>query len=149
MALVATLAWSWLVRWRAGRHRAALWKSMVLPAGGAALCWLLLMTLWMPLLDFARSYAPLVRIMSRHMNEPGCVEFYGLSRGQVAAIEFHGGYSLRAATRMPSCPWLVVDADAQDTLQKSVDLQQWSMIATLHRPSDNNEDVLLYKRVAR
>jgi len=149
VALVATLAWSWLVKWRAGRHRAALWKSMVLPAGGAALCWLLLMTLWMPLLDFARSYAPLVRIMSRYMNEPGCVEFHGLSRGQIAAIEFHGGYALRTAAREPKCPWLVVDADAQDSLPKVVDVQQWSMIATLHRPSDNNEDVLLFKRVAR
>ncbi|MFZ9180222.1 MAG: hypothetical protein ACO21V_13530, partial [Limnohabitans sp.] len=46
----------WLVHWRAGRHRAALWKSLVLPAGGAALCWLLLMTLWLPALDYARSY---------------------------------------------------------------------------------------------
>ena len=26
-ALAATLAWGWLVRWRTGRHRAALWKT--------------------------------------------------------------------------------------------------------------------------
>ena len=38
VALVATLAWAWLVKWRVGRHRAAIWKSLVLPAGGAALC---------------------------------------------------------------------------------------------------------------
>ena len=50
-----TLAWMWLVRWRTGRHRHALWKSLVLPAGGVAVCWLLLMTLWLPLLDHARS----------------------------------------------------------------------------------------------
>ena len=49
-------AWHWrtdlalaLVRWRTGRHRNALWKSLVLPAGGVALAWLLLMTLWLPL----------------------------------------------------------------------------------------------------
>ncbi|MDP3606966.1 MAG: hypothetical protein Q8R59_14630, partial [Polaromonas sp.] len=60
-AALATLAWAWLVRWRAGRQRAAIWKSMVLPAGGATLCWLLLMTLWLPLLDYARSYGPLSR----------------------------------------------------------------------------------------
>jgi 4-amino-4-deoxy-L-arabinose transferase-like glycosyltransferase len=58
VALAATLCWAWLVKWRAGRHRAAIWKSLVLPAGGAALCWLLLMTLWLPLLDFARSTSP-------------------------------------------------------------------------------------------
>ena len=41
-ALLATLAWAWLARWRTGRHRPALWKSLVLPAAGTALCWLLL-----------------------------------------------------------------------------------------------------------
>ncbi|MDO8278050.1 MAG: hypothetical protein Q7T63_07995, partial [Burkholderiaceae bacterium] len=61
IALTATLAWAWLVHWRVGRHRAAIWKSLVLPAGGAALSWMLLMTLWLPLLDYARSYAPMVR----------------------------------------------------------------------------------------
>jgi hypothetical protein len=43
--LAGTLAWLWLLRWRTGRHREALWKSLVLPAGGVALCWLLTMTL--------------------------------------------------------------------------------------------------------
>ena len=32
----APLAWLWLVRWRTGRHRHALWKSLVLPAGGVS-----------------------------------------------------------------------------------------------------------------
>src|SRR5205085_4060169 len=58
-AVAATLAWLWLVRWRTGRHRHALWKSLVLPASGVALCWLLHMTLWLPGLDYARSYRPL------------------------------------------------------------------------------------------
>ena len=34
LALAGTLAWLWLVRWRTGRHRHPLWKSLVLPAGG-------------------------------------------------------------------------------------------------------------------
>jgi hypothetical protein len=48
LAVRGTLAWLWLVRWRTGRHQHALWKSLVLPASGVALCWLLLMTLWLP-----------------------------------------------------------------------------------------------------
>ena len=38
-AFAATIAWAWLVRWRTGRHRVAIWKSLVLPASGAALYW--------------------------------------------------------------------------------------------------------------
>ena len=148
IALAATLAWMWLVRWRAGRHRAAIWKSMVLPAGGAALCWLLLMTLWLPLLDFARSYAPLVQsVAGMTGREPVCLQAQGLSRGQIAAFQFHGKFTLYPAGLQARCPWLVVDTDAVATLPQAVDLRQWALQATVRRPSDDNEDILLFRRV--
>jgi hypothetical protein len=147
-ALAATLAWAWLVKWRAGRHRAVIWKSLVLPAGGAALCWLLLMTLWMPLLDYARSYAPLVRNVSRLIDAPGCVEVHGLSQAQLAALRYHGGMTLKPASRPASCPWLLVDADAHHSASLAVDLRQWSVVSLIARPSDSNDNVLLYRRAA-
>ena len=70
MAFASSLAWLCLVRWRVARHRHEVWKSLALPAGGAVLSWFLLTTLWMPLLDFARSYAPLVRsVAQRHFSD--------------------------------------------------------------------------------
>jgi hypothetical protein len=47
------------------------------------------------------------------------------------------------------CPWLVVDADARDTLHKSVNLKQWTLQGIFRRPSDDNENVLLFKRARR
>ncbi|MBU2407331.1 MAG: hypothetical protein KKC79_01635, partial [Gammaproteobacteria bacterium] len=79
-ALTATIAWGWLVRWRTGRHRAALWKTLVLPAGGAALCWTLLMTLWLPLLDYARSFVPQVHAIAEKVGRPSCISALALSR---------------------------------------------------------------------
>jgi len=149
IAVAATLAWAWLVKWRVGRHRAAIWKSLVLPAGGAALCWLLLMTLWLPLLDFARSYAPLVRRAIVVMQKPACVEAHGLSRGQIAAFQFHGHLMLKPVGSQAGCPWLIVDKDAATKLPASVDLTQWTLHSTVRRPSDRNEDVLIYKRTAQ
>ncbi len=147
LALLATLAWAWLVKWRVGRHRAALWKSLVLPAGGAVLSWLLLTTLWMPLLDFARSYSPLVNVIRITMGaEPGCVQVHGLSRGQLAAFRFHGQLQLRLADVRPRCNWLIVDADALGSLPRAVDMAQWSLQSTVRRPTDDNEDVLVYQR---
>jgi 4-amino-4-deoxy-L-arabinose transferase-like glycosyltransferase len=148
-ALAATLAWAWLVKWRAGRHRAVIWKSLVLPAGGAALCWLLLMTLWMPLLDYARSYAPLVRNVARLIDTPGCVEDHGLSQAQLAALRYHGGLTLKPASRPASCPWLLVDADAQHSASLAIDLHQWNVVSLVARPSDSNDNVLLYRRASR
>lgn len=147
IAIVATLAWAWLVKWRVGRHRAAIWKSLVLPAGGAALCWLLLMTLWLPLLDYARSYAPLVRrSMVVMQQQPPCVETHGLSRGQIAAFQFHGRLVMKPVGDNSNCPWLIVDKDAVQTLSAATNTAQWRLHSSMRHPSDRNEDLLIYKR---
>ncbi len=146
-ALLATLAWAWLVKWRAGAQRAAIWKSLVLPAGGATLCWLLLMTLWLPLLDYARSLAPLSRQIANLVDKSACVEIYGVGSAQAAALQYHGGLELRQAGTQASCPYLIVDVEAQPTLSRVVNLPDWAFQATVRRPTDKTENVLLFKRV--
>ncbi len=153
---MASLVWASLVKWRAGRHRAAIWKSMALPAGGAILCWLLVMTLWLPLLNFARSYEPLVLKVRDMLGTPECVHYHGLTRAQGAAFEFHGKFKLIPTSKdstdgnpqVAQCEWLIVDTQALSTLKKDVDMQTWQYQATVRRPSDNNEDIVLYKRTA-
>ncbi len=146
IALAATLAWLWLVKWRIGRHPAAIWKSLVLPAGGAALCWLLLMTLWLPLLDFARSYAPLVQRTMAVLQQASCVDVHRLSRGQIAAFEFHGALVLKPADANASCPWLIADRNALLTLSDTVDMTRLTPRGTIRHPTDRDEDVLIYQR---
>lgn len=147
IAIAATLAWAWLVKWRVGRHRAAIWKSLVLPAGGAALSWLLLMTLWLPLLDFARSYAPLVRrTMVIMQQQPRCAEALGLNRSQIAAFQFHGHLLLKPLGSPLNCPWLIVDKDAMKTMPLAIDASLWTLHSNMRHPSDHNEDLLIFKR---
>ncbi len=146
IALGATLAWLWLVRWRTGRQRKAIWKSLVLPAGGATLSWLLLMTLWLPMLDFARSYAPLVHQVAAIVRPTGCVEVLGLTRAQIAAFQYHGQLLLKPATPTARCEWLLVDTDARDTLARAVNPSDWQFLRSVRRPSDDNENVLLFRR---
>lgn len=147
-ALTATLAWAWLVRWRTGRHRAALWKTLVLPAGGAALCWMLLMTLWLPLLDYARSYGPQVSAIADKIGQPECVSELALSRPHVAALRHHGNFKLRSLGTEPACPWLLVSPDAIARLHNIVNLEGWRLIGTLRRPTSPSDDLLLYQRIA-
>ena len=148
VAAGATLAWAWLVRWRTGAHRAAIWKSLVLPAGGATLCWLLLMTLWMPLLDHARSLGPLSRQVASLVDKKNCVEIYGVGSAQAAALQYHGELELRRATPAASCPYLVVDVTAQSSLGGAVNLPDWAFQATVRKPTDKTENMLVYKRVS-
>lgn len=146
-AALATLAWAWLVKWRAGAHRSALWKSLVLPAGGTTLCWLLLMTLWLPLLDYARSYAPLSRQIAKLVDRNSCVEVFKLKGALVAALQYHGKLQLRQAGASAACPYLIVEANAESLLGGTVQLPDWAFQATIHRPTDKTESVLLFKRV--
>jgi 4-amino-4-deoxy-L-arabinose transferase-like glycosyltransferase len=146
VAILGTLSWVYLVLWRVGRHRTAMWKSMVLPAGGTALCWLLLMTLWLPMLDFARSYAPLVQRVVETVGKQPCVHTHGLSPGQTAAFAYHGSMKLQALKPEEKCAWLIVDADAESSLS-SINMSSWRFVTKVRRPTDDNEDVLLYRRV--
>jgi 4-amino-4-deoxy-L-arabinose transferase-like glycosyltransferase len=151
-ALLATLAWVWLVAWRVGRNRSALWKSLVLPAAGATLCWLLLTTLWLPLLDFGRSYGPVVRRIAR-MVPPGspCVLVDGLGQAQIAALRHQAGLTLvrsGSGGDEAACEALVVNPDTMDTLDARIDLVHWAYKATVRRLNDK-ESLLLYQRVGR
>ncbi len=90
VAILGTLAWAALVRWRLISKPAGLWRGTVLSAGGLIVTWLLLVTLWMPALDYVRSY----RTVSGHLaaalklhKQPGeCVRTQGLGTGQRASF---------------------------------------------------------------
>ncbi|PKO63265.1 MAG: hypothetical protein CVU24_00240 [Betaproteobacteria bacterium HGW-Betaproteobacteria-18] len=147
IAVCASLVWAWLVKWRVGRHQAAIWKSVVLPAGGAALCWLLLMTLWLPLLDFARSYAPLVRQATSSMpQKPGCVATLGLNRSQFAAFQFHGGLELHALHANSPCAWLIADLRTVDQRPDITQNPSWQLRRTMGHPAERKESLGLFER---
>lgn len=146
-AVAATVGWCTLVWWRAARNRAPIWKSLVLPAGGAALGWVLLMTLWLPLLDYARSYRPQVRsVVAVLGTAPGCVQTVGLNRAQVAALQYHGGLSLQRAGLQDECHWLVADRASWPPSERMVDVAQWEARATVPRPTDKNDHLLVFSR---
>ena len=147
VAAIATIAWIGLVKWRAGRHRAAIWKSLVLPASGAALCWLLLMSLWLPLLNFGRGYAPLVEKVSTLMGPTACVNTQGLALSQSAAFAYHGRYRLIPldAPNAPECHWLIADHIALD--ETEVSLHTWRQRETIFRPTDDGEAIVVFERV--
>lgn len=145
---MGTASWCWLVHWRVGRHRTALWKSLVLPSAGAALCWLLLMTLWLPLLNYARSYLPLVNQVKQVIPADACMAVQGLTTGQLAALKWHGPWKLHNLTVKNECPWLLVDAQWAAQAQNAPQLQAWSPVQKVNRPTRTYENLLIYRRNA-
>jgi 4-amino-4-deoxy-L-arabinose transferase-like glycosyltransferase len=145
LALIGTAGWIWLVRWRTGRHREALWKSLVLPAGGVTLCWLLLMTLGLPILDYARSNRPIVERLSRHVPVGQCIAAPEQATALVAAMEFFGPYKVdaRRDAAQTRCNYMVRVEPANASRPAP---QGWTRIARERRPTDRNNLTTVYKR---
>ena len=143
-ACAASFAWAWLVKWRAGRHQAAIWKSLVLPAGGAALSWLLVTTLWMPLLNYAQSYNTLVHRTAAQISGPGCIETLGLGQGQIAAFQFYGKLQLIPMQPQPSCPWLLAEPQSDFSPLPDIDLAAWTLKSLIQHPGIEGESVMLF-----
>lgn len=145
-ALLATLAWLWLVRWRTGRHREAVWKSMVLPAGGVVLAWLLLMTLWRPLLDHARSTRPWVEALRPHLVNVDCIAAPAMGPALVAALEVHGPWRVRAIEAEDCNTRVVVQRDQPRSAAAPAAPAAWQLVATLRRPTDRDELTSVWRR---
>ena len=145
VAIVLTLAWLALVRWRTSRHPPVLWKTLVLPAAGATLCWALLMTLWLPLLNYGRSYAPMVAKISAVTGTASCVQTLSLGNAQLAALLYHGQMPLQTAGQVRTdCPWLIVDEDMLPYHAEQLRQWGWQEHRRLRRPTDDNETLVIF-----
>jgi 4-amino-4-deoxy-L-arabinose transferase-like glycosyltransferase len=146
-ALAGIVAWLALVRWRTGRHRQAIWKSLVLPAGGVALAWLLLMTLWLPLLDYARGMRPWVAGIATHVPRGArCVAAPGLAPASVAALEHHGRWRVDAraeAARSGGCGVLLLTEVRGRPFAAP---PGWQVVARVRRPTERNELTVVLRR---
>ncbi len=144
-ALIGSLCWLWLLRWRTGKHRQAIWKSLVLPAGGVTLCWLLLMTLGLPILDYARSNRPLAALIARHLDAKGCVAAPGQALSTIAALEYfaHVEVDARSLLANTRCPYMI----RQESRGAAVDPPAgWQLVARERRPTDRVNLTAIYRR---
>ncbi len=144
LAVAATLSWLALVRWRTARHRHALWKSLALPAGGVALGWLLVMSLLLPPLDYARSLVPLVaRLDARIPADANCLAASGQNLATLAALEWHGGWQVegRADLARTACRHAIISTGMPTP-------PGWRAIAQVKRPTDRsgNASLVLLQR---
>jgi hypothetical protein len=145
-AVGASAAWVWLVRWRTGRQRTALWKSLVLPAGGVALCWLLLTSLWLPLLDHGRSYRPAIDRIRPWLPTSGCVAAPDASASLVAALEFHARLKVDARPGAATSPCGALVQIERSRAVPRPPPAPWRQVAREQRPTDRHEWLIVYQR---
>lgn len=166
VAVVATVGWLLLVAWRTRRHRPAIWTSLALPAGGTTLGWVLLMTLWLPMLDYGRSHAPHIRRLVQAVehaatthgaptapsptrtgsaDNAGCVQLLGLSRAQISALRFHTTWDVRLPGAATDCQWTVATPEAWQH-QPAATASNWHEAARITRPTERRDHLLVLHR---
>ncbi len=149
-ALLGTLLWLALVRWRTARHSHALWKSLVLPAGGVALCWLLFMTLWLPILDQARSYRALIGKISTTVPSKALLCAPEVPVGLLTGLEYFGGYQVNGLPDSQRSPSVQCDALLLRVGGRAVapTVDGWERVAQFNQRTRNSEQIVVYRRPA-
>lgn len=148
-AMLATVAWFALVYWRISRRPAVLWRAVVLSGGGVILCWLLLMTLWLPWLNQRISYASLTTELSAKLPvKYKCVDAY-IGASQRASFAYFGDIRF-AGFSDQRCDYLLLQHSRKRNLVPDMpepyEARQWESVWIGHRAGDKDELFTLYRR---
>lgn len=148
-ALTMTIGWLGVIAWRVGRHRPALWKSLVLSSSGFTLCWVLLMTLWLPMLNHGMGQASVSERVSRQIPPGQCVVVKGLSHAQVAGLLYHEQLEIYRHQNPVAarCDWLITLMGTGFSPSSSLDSSSWRMAERIPRMRENRETWLIYQRI--
>jgi len=148
IAAAATIGWIMLVRWRIARHPSVLWRAVVLSSGGVILCWLLLMTLWLPWLNYGKSYAGVAQQIGSRLPASGYCVDTNVGPSQRASFAYFGQVEF-ARFGNHDCDYLLLQDSGNSPLMKKDEEGSLHLLWEGRRPSDRDERYRLYRRGAR
>jgi 4-amino-4-deoxy-L-arabinose transferase-like glycosyltransferase len=152
-AAAATLGWIALVAWRVMLRPAVLWRGSLLAAGGTAMLWVVVSGLFMPAVDYNRSYAPLAqRIAAEATAQAGvnaCFIPHRLTPAHLALFSHFGGLRFARVDRGEVCP-LALHRDSRRTLlDDDPPPGDWQLVWEGGWPARPEETMRIYRRLAR
>ncbi|MFH1044972.1 MAG: glycosyltransferase family 39 protein [Pseudomonadota bacterium] len=142
-AAAITLLWIVLIL----RSQHSPQRSVTFWTAGLALFWALTMLLWLPWIDYGKSYRPVARAIKTSLHgQAGCIASRGLGEAQRAAFDYHAGIiTERSETRAKSdCPILLLQDNAR--LPEASPGTSWKKIWEGNRAGDRSEKFRLYAK---
>lgn len=146
-AMAITAAWMWMIRWRTQGHPHAIWKGLVLSASGTIWVWGLLMSLWLPAINYGMSYEPLARRLQSVTGDANCVYASGISPALMAAMQRQNMSALAISstpTDTTDCLFWVVGDQAK---LASMQLKNWARVATVWQLNNRSERIRIFRRL--
>ncbi len=153
IALGLTIVWFRIVYWRISRQPSVLWRAVVLSSGGVILCWLLLMSLWLPLINHRVSYSSVAIDMAEKIPKPyRCIDSK-LGASQRASFAYFSKVHF-AGFDEQNCDLLLTQGNRrfQGKGKGPVDKDfpgNWEMIWEGQRAADKDEFFTLYRKIEK
>jgi 4-amino-4-deoxy-L-arabinose transferase-like glycosyltransferase len=150
VAGAATVGWFFLVHWRISRRPSVLWRAVVLSSGGLILLWVLLMTLFLPDLNYGKSYASVARQIAAKL-PPGanCIDT-NVGAAQRASFAFYGRLPFAGMEGTAQCDYVLLQDSVrlkdEREMAREYRLRDYTLLWEGRRPSDRDERFRLYRR---
>jgi hypothetical protein len=146
-AVAVTVCWFVLVQWRVARHPKVLWRSVVLSSAGTTLMWVLLMTLWLPVVNYSRTYKDVAQQIAAHLpSDYNCISPARLGDAQIATFAYFGDMHFSFDD---DCD-VLLRQDTQDFGEPSAMSNfVWKLVWEGRRVADRDERFRLYVRIDR
>jgi 4-amino-4-deoxy-L-arabinose transferase-like glycosyltransferase len=146
-AIAVTLFWYGLVHWRVARHPKVLWRSVVLTSAGTTLMWVLLMTLWLPIVNYSRTYRDVALQIAQHLpDDYTCIAPVRLGDAQLASFAYFADMHFSFDG---DCD-VLLRQDQQDFSDPSpMPSYVWQPVWEGRRAADRDERFRLYVRIDR
>ncbi|MGX4643384.1 ArnT family glycosyltransferase [Massilia sp. SYSU DXS3249] len=149
VAAAVTIGWIWLVRWRVSRQRTVLWRAVVLSSGGLILLWVLLMTLFLPDLNYSKSYAGVAQAIAAKLPpNANCIET-NVGPSQRASFAYYGRLPF-VGVEGGQCDYVLLQDSVKTRDDRDLGRTWRTAGATLlwegRRASDRDERFRLYRR---
>jgi 4-amino-4-deoxy-L-arabinose transferase-like glycosyltransferase len=146
VALALLVAWLYLIFFTPFTPM----RSVARWAGGIVLLWGTSAMLWMPWIDYQRSYrAVALQLKQRLPAKVSCVASRGLGVSQAAALDYHAGIRTQPfdPLRPTACRYVIVQGTPQSEYDAptSTSKVQWEKLEELSRPGDRAERYRLYR----
>ena len=119
------------------------WRAAARWSVGLTTIWVLLMLLWLPWIDYGKSYRSVSADFRQALgSHPGCIARRGLGLAQRASLDYFNDIRTVGGNRARDCRYLIM----QTAPRAGKDLPGWTLIRETSRPGDKGERLRLYRR---
>ena len=143
VALATTGVWLAVVRWRTSRAPKEIWRCLIISASGTTLMWVLLMSLWLPTINYAKTYRQVsARLAQVIPAGGGCIDTSNLGPAQLASFEYFSKLNLRDD---PNCPWMLTHSQSEAKAYAELNNKKLTLLWEDRRAADRDERLRLYE----